>query len=121
MRGLVDNEKEFEEALVEAIAFKLGGAVRQFFVLLATNEAPVKVLWEKYRDSISEDIMYRLEQMSKESTSDNREKAYDLALMLDVMFGGKCIVFAGDRRQIPPIVVGGTAQDAVKASFYQSL
>ncbi|KAJ1519223.1 hypothetical protein ONE63_011170 [Megalurothrips usitatus] len=70
--GLLDNEKEYSDALQEAHTFLLGNALRRMFVLLCNIGAPAAVLWEQHRDILSEDLF---------EGDENRERAYNQALI----------------------------------------
>ncbi|KAJ1518859.1 hypothetical protein ONE63_011529 [Megalurothrips usitatus] len=71
--GLVDNHREYAEALEEASTFMTGASLRSFFVLLCNVGAPAALLWEDAKAKLSEDHLER--------HPDDPEKAYKLALL----------------------------------------
>ncbi|XP_046407444.1 uncharacterized protein LOC124172080 [Ischnura elegans] len=71
--GLIEDEEEFSDAMKEASAFMLANALRSFFVLLCNVGAPAAILWEKFKDALSEDHLDR--------HPENPEVAYRLTLL----------------------------------------
>lgn len=71
-KGLLDNEKEYDDALKEAHTFLLGPALRRLFVLMCNIGAPAAVLWEANKDILSDDL---------HPGEENREPAYSKALI----------------------------------------
>ncbi|XP_046389348.1 uncharacterized protein LOC124158205 [Ischnura elegans] len=57
--GLVEDEEEYADALGEASEFMVAHTLRSFFVLLCNIGAPGAILWEKYKNSLSEDYLDR--------------------------------------------------------------
>ncbi|XP_046405004.1 uncharacterized protein LOC124170300 [Ischnura elegans] len=56
-RGLLDEQSEFDHALQEASAFKTGRGLRQLFFAVIMFGAPAAILWDKFKDCLSEDYM----------------------------------------------------------------
>ena len=60
-RGLIQDDREWEVALEEAISVAMPPQIRSLFVIILTHGLPQnpKVLWEKYRDHMSEDFRHK--------------------------------------------------------------
>ncbi|XP_059062395.1 uncharacterized protein LOC131855167 [Achroia grisella] len=71
--GIANDEEEYEKCIQEAAAFYNGKKLRHFFVLLITNGAPARILWDKFKHLISEDILER-------QPNDQEDRAYNQAL-----------------------------------------
>lgn len=52
-QGLLNDEEEYAESLVEAHTFMTGYRLRQQFVMLVYVGAPAAILWERYKDLLS--------------------------------------------------------------------
>ncbi len=70
-RGLVIDEKEYSEAIVEASTFKTGSGMRQLLVCLIVCGAPAKLLWDQFRHLFAEDFL---------DIEQDENKAYNSAL-----------------------------------------
>ncbi len=70
-RGLLTDDKEYKEAILEANVFQTGHGLRQLFVCMITCGAPARILWDEFRDLFAEDF---LDKMS------DQENAYNEAL-----------------------------------------
>ncbi|KAE8742020.1 hypothetical protein FOCC_FOCC012436 [Frankliniella occidentalis] len=55
--GLINNEQEYSESLLEASQFMTGPNLRNFFVMLANIGAPARLLWDAFKDKICEDML----------------------------------------------------------------
>ena len=60
-RGLVQDDREWEIVMEESAAVALPCQIRSLFVIILTHGLPQnpRVLWEKYKDSMSEDFKYK--------------------------------------------------------------
>jgi hypothetical protein len=56
-RGLVETDKSLDDALVDAKTFQMSAALRRLFatILVFFEAINVRELWEKHKDSLSED------------------------------------------------------------------
>ncbi|XP_046666819.1 uncharacterized protein LOC124358560 [Homalodisca vitripennis] len=57
--GLVEDEEEYNHALREASTFMTGRRLRSFFVILCNMGAPAALLWESFKNHLSEDHLER--------------------------------------------------------------
>ncbi|XP_046688265.1 uncharacterized protein LOC124374004 [Homalodisca vitripennis] len=57
--GLVEDEEEYNHALREASTFMTGPRLRSFFVILCNMGAPAALLWESFKNHLSEDHLER--------------------------------------------------------------
>ena len=59
--GLVQDDKEYDLVLDEASGVAMSSQIRSLFVIILTHGLPQnpKVLWEKYRDSMSDDFRHK--------------------------------------------------------------
>lgn len=71
--GIANDEIEYERALEEAANFLTGPRLRRFFVLLAVNGAPVGLLWNKFKNQITEDYLERM--------PNDTDRAYKMSLI----------------------------------------
>ena len=57
-RGLLEDDQEWDRALADAVLLMMPGQCRQLFVTILTHCQPSEphVLWERYKDSLSEDF-----------------------------------------------------------------
>ncbi len=58
-RGLVVDEKEFKEAIIEASTFQTGSGLRQLLVCMVICGAPAKLLWDEFKELFAEDFLDR--------------------------------------------------------------
>lgn len=56
-RGLLDDVKEFREALREAAGFKTGHGLRILFFNLIMSGAPTTVLWNEFQELLAKDFL----------------------------------------------------------------
>ncbi len=70
-RGLLTDENEYREAIVEAKQFKTGNGLRQLFVSMIICEAAPRILWDEFKSVFAEDFLDR---------DSNEERAYNDAL-----------------------------------------
>ena len=57
--GLIDDEMEYHNALLEAATFMVGARLRSFFVLLCNVGGPAPLLWDAHRDLMCADLLDR--------------------------------------------------------------
>ncbi len=70
-RGLLSDEKEYREAILEANVFQTGSGLRQLLVCMIICGAPARLLWDEHKDLFSEDFLDR---------EPDQEEAYNKAL-----------------------------------------
>ena len=60
-RGLIQDDREWEVALEEAVSVAMPTQIRSLFVIILIHGLPQnpKALWEKYRDHMSEDFRHK--------------------------------------------------------------
>ncbi|XP_065203965.1 uncharacterized protein LOC135834055 [Planococcus citri] len=71
-KGLLSDVNEYEQAIVEAAGFKTGRDLRILFFNLIISGAPSVILWEKFRDLLSEDFLDKF--------SNHSERAHNKSL-----------------------------------------
>ena len=71
--GIIDDDKECIDAMQEAINYKYGTAIRKLFATIMVHTPPTKprALWDKFKEGISEDILYHYKNITKEQ-AENR-------------------------------------------------
>ncbi len=70
-RGLLADENEYREAILEANVFQTGSGLRQLFVCMTTCGAPARIIWDEFKDLFSEDFLDKMQ---------DQDKAYNEAL-----------------------------------------
>ncbi len=58
-RGLLTDENEYREAILEAKEFKTGNGLRQLFVTMVICGATPKILWDEFKVILAEDFLDR--------------------------------------------------------------
>ncbi len=64
-RGLIVDEKEYRDAIVEASSFKTGCGLRQLLVCMIICGAPGRLLWDEFKHLFAEDYLDNLHDESK--------------------------------------------------------
>nr|GEV15775.1 hypothetical protein [Tanacetum cinerariifolium] len=114
--GLLDDDKEYIEAIIEGYHISFGDSVRRLFVMLLMSNSIARpdhtslFIWDEAP------MMYRhcfkaLDRSLRNIIGSTNPTAQEMP------FGGKVIVFGGDFRQILHVILGGTRQDVVHASL----
>jgi hypothetical protein len=85
--GLLDNDNECEVCMEEAITFSTATQLRNLFVLILLNCSPnnPKDLWEKYKKSMSEDILNDIRKRNPEAQFDDDIFNNALNLINDIL------------------------------------
>ena len=89
-RGLLNDEKEYKEAILEASGFKTARGLRSLFFNLIMSGAPAAILWSEFKDLFSEDFL--------DQFGGNETRAFNSALLeIDCMLRhhGKSTVEVG--------------------------
>ena len=68
-RGLITGDDEYTICMQEASIFQVGSQLRSLFVTLILDGAPAPQIWRDFKDSLIEDLTFRL------STSDAVDEA----------------------------------------------
>lgn len=81
-RGLLEDDGEWNICLEQAVDLRTGQSLRHLFatILLFSNPISPARLWEKFKESICDDLPYRLRTMGFLSIA--REEVYDYGLYL---------------------------------------
>jgi hypothetical protein len=66
-RGLLEHDDHWENTMREASDSQMPGSLRHLFSIILTtcNVSNPKLLWEKFKDQLSEDIFYKLKDKNK--------------------------------------------------------
>ncbi|KAH9112474.1 hypothetical protein AeMF1_013201 [Aphanomyces euteiches] len=82
--GLLETENHLRELMDEAAETKSPSRIRELFAVVLTSYNPttVKDLWEAYKDSMTEDILFRLRREMQLPELDFNESMYNEALVL---------------------------------------
>ncbi len=56
-RGLLDDEREFKEAITEAAGFKTASGLRSLFFNLIMSGAPAAILWSEFQEVFAQDYL----------------------------------------------------------------
>ena len=99
--GLVQDDKEWEIALDEASVVAMPAQIRSLFVIILTHGLPQnpQVLWEKYRDCMSEDFRHK-RTSRRYDTSADREFIDDDYNALCWTFNLNCRHFRNQKQKI---------------------
>jgi hypothetical protein len=83
-RGLLENDDEWRQCLLEASLTHLGHSLRQLFSVLLRNCEPSQpdVLWYEFRASLCDDLAHKLRGRSSPNTVVSDEDVYDYGLFL---------------------------------------
>ena len=83
-RGLMDDDKECDKAMAEAVCYRMPAQLRIFFCVILVYNAPLQpdALLAKYAESLSEDYPYRWDRQA-----DPRWCAADATLRFNVCLG----------------------------------
>ena len=82
-RGLLENDTQLTDCLNEAcLTITDGHELRSFFVLVIENCQPsdIRLLWERFRDQLSKDILKKYQQFKKNRNLTFNQSIYDTCL-----------------------------------------
>lgn len=99
-RGLLEDDREWEQCLTEASVMKTGSQLRQLFatILTACFPSDAQALWLRFREHICDDLGWRLRHAPFNRPAPTDEESYDygLYLMQDLVQGsGKTMTELG--------------------------
>jgi hypothetical protein len=106
--GLLDDDQEWIRCMEEAVTYAMPTALRQLFatILIFCNPTDAHSLFERYKDHMTEDYIYTLQQTLSDTTVQRTQDIYDQCL-LDIEYSlqlhGKTITAYG------PFVLPATA------------
>ena len=81
-RGLLEDDRHWDETLEEVQACRVPKQIRSLFavMLLSCEISNPLGLWEKYREGMSEDVLFQAQQVDSNASLD--ENIYNKALIL---------------------------------------
>ncbi|XP_054723407.1 uncharacterized protein LOC129233404 [Uloborus diversus] len=82
--GLLEDDKQWQYTIEEAILSSSSFKLRELFsvILVFCHPSDPRSLWEKYKDSFSEDIQFQHERQLQDSALSTKDKAYNQCLIL---------------------------------------
>ena len=82
-RGLLEDDKEWDRCLDDAAFIKTGPQLRALFcsIIVFCEVANVLQLWEKHKNNLTEDFLWKFKKQTKNQFLQFTEKLYSLALV----------------------------------------
>lgn len=83
--GLLENDEHWNNALKEAALSSSPKQIRDLFAIILTTCSPSdpKMLWETYKDSMSEDVMRKQQEIHSDCSIDYREIYNETLILLE--------------------------------------